>query len=55
MYLECTCTGITIDEWDSLMSGAVYMDKEELNNLVKEHLPYLYELLALDFYNPYAF
>ena len=53
--LECSCVSIKQWKWDELMEGHVRANKREINRLVKEHLPDLYEGLALNYYNPYDY
>ena len=55
MYLECTCTNITPEKWDKLMTDAKVTNKAKLNSLVKKEMPELYTALALDLYNPYKY
>lgn len=55
LTLQCSCVGISRYEWDALMQGAKRADKRQINRLVKEHLPELYNDLALNFYNPYNY
>lgn len=53
MELECTCSQITISEWNRLMEGSKPLDYEWLRRRIREHLPELYDALGLDFHNPY--
>lgn len=55
LYLECTCEGISIKEWNKLMKGATRANHKMINRLVKKHLPDLFHALALDLYNPYHY
>jgi hypothetical protein len=55
IYLECTCENIRINKWDKLMEGATRANHKTINRLVKEHLPDLYNSLALEYYNPYNY
>lgn len=55
LKLETTCTECKPFQWEKLMKGAVRANKRAINSLVKEHLPDLYENLALDFFNPYNY
>jgi hypothetical protein len=54
MYLECTCADITADKWNELMKGAKPINYKWLVNKIKRELRYLYNDLALEYYNPYA-
>lgn len=51
--LECTCVGIGIPKWNSLMEGAVKADGSKIRRMIKEQLPELYKNLALNYHNPY--
>jgi hypothetical protein len=53
MYLECTCENISIDRWNELMKGAKKVSYKRLVNLIKKELPYLYNELTLQYYNPW--
>lgn len=37
------------------MANTTKANGKVIRNLIKEHLPYLYESLALEFYNPYEY
>lgn len=50
--LFATCVGITEKEWDRLMEGAVKANGKKIRMLIKKHIPYLYDNLCLDAYNP---
>lgn len=52
---ETCCSCISQDEWDKLMKGAVKANKREINRLVKRFEPTFYNMLALNFYNPYNY
>jgi len=54
MYLEYTCAEITKNKWDELMKGSKRINYKWLVNKIKRELHYLYEDLALNYYNPYA-
>lgn len=53
MMLEYTCAEITKDKWDELMKGAKPINYKWLVNKIKRELRYLYDELALEYYNPY--
>lgn len=53
MYLECTCADITKERWDELMRGAKKLNYKWLVAKVKRELPYLYNNLYLNLYNPW--
>ena len=55
MYLECTCSDITMDKWEGLMKGAKRMNKKLLHRFIRKELPELYEALCLSLYNPYNY
>jgi hypothetical protein len=55
LKLHASCTGLSKFEWDELMKGRKRANKKEINRLVKEHLPDLYNDLALDYANPYNY
>lgn len=55
LELDCTCVGISGIVWDKLMRGATRANNKKIDQLVKQHLPDLYEDLALDSYNPYNY
>ena len=54
MYLECTCTGIGLEEWRHLMKGARKASYKRLVSRIKKEIPELYKSLCLDLYNPYS-
>lgn len=53
MELECNCTQITINEWKEKMKGTRPISYKWLVGKIKKNLPWLYEALALEFYNPW--
>lgn len=53
MYLESTCVGIGIDQWNELMKGARKCSYKRLVARIKKEIPDLYESLCLNFYNPW--
>ena len=53
MELDCTCVGISIDKWESLMKGKRKTNYQGLIRKIKKHLPALYNDLVLDYYNPF--
>ena len=54
MYLECTCIGIGLDKWNSLMKGARKASYNRLVHRIKKELPELYADLCLELYNPFS-
>lgn len=52
---ETCCTCIDINTWEELMNGAARANKREINRLVKKYEPAFYDMLALNFYNPYTY
>ena len=54
MYLETTCTEISIDRWNELMKDAKPCNYEFLVSLIHKKMPYLYNELMLQYYNPWA-
>jgi hypothetical protein len=55
LWLECRCCDIKLDRWEAYMAGAKRADKRRLNALVHEHLPWLWEELSLNLWNPYHY
>jgi len=53
MYLECTCEKISADKWEELMKGGKPINYKWLVNKIKRELPYLYNELSLQYYNPW--
>lgn len=53
MYLECDCSQISIEEWERKMKGNRPINYDWLVRRIKKHLPELYEVLCLEYYNPY--
>lgn len=47
------CSNISINEWNDLMKGSTKANGSLIRNLIKKHLPDLYDSLCLDFNNPY--
>ena len=54
MFLEYTCTNISLETWETLMQNAKDFNYKKLLKLIKTNLPELYKALALDLPNPYA-
>ena len=54
MYLEATCTSISLPEWERLMYGARKASYKNLLRIIKRDIPDLFHDLALEFPNPYA-
>ena len=52
LWLEATCSGIGLSQWERWMDGATRADKRRIDGLVRRHLPDLYEDLRLDLRNP---
>ena len=55
LWLEATCTGINLAQWNRWMAGATRADHRLINSLVRRHLPELYEDLRLNLRNPYHY
>ena len=55
LWLEATCTGINLAQWNRWMDGATRADKRRIDGLVKRHLPDLYAALSLNLRNPYHY
>ena len=55
LWLEATCSGINLAQWNRWMAGATRADKRRIDNLVRQHLPDLYEELSLNLWNPYHY
>lgn len=55
LWLDATCSGINLAQWERWMAGATRADKRTINRLVRLHLPELYEDLRLDLRNPYFY
>ncbi len=53
MELECTCADINIDEWNSKMKHSRPINYKWLVRRIKKHLPWLYDALGLNYYNPW--
>ena len=55
MWLEATCSGISLGQWERWMAGATRADHRLIDRLVRKHLPDLYEALSLNLWNPYHY
>ena len=55
LWLEATCSGINLAQWNKWMDGATRADKRRVDQLVKLHLPELHGALALNLCNPYHY
>ena len=53
LNLIASCDSISLNKWNNLMEGTTKANGKQIRNLIKNHLPELYENLALNFYNPY--
>lgn len=53
MILECNCTQISYLEWEKKMKGIRPISYTWLISRIKKHLPELYNVLGLEFYNPF--
>ena len=53
MYLETTCTDVTIDQWEKLMANNKPCNYDKLVRKIKKELPDLYNALCLNLYNPW--
>lgn len=47
------CSSIELNEWEELMEGTTKANGELIRKHIKNHLPDLYDALALEFRNPY--
>ena len=54
MTFECSCNGISVERWNELMKGARRASYTRLVARIKRELPWLYEKLALNAFNPWA-
>lgn len=54
MYLETTCSDISIDRWNELMKDATPCNYEQLVSLIRKNIPHLYNSLMLQYYNPWG-
>lgn len=54
MWLEADCSTVSCEQWESLMKGARPLNYEWLKKRIRKHLPRLYDVLSLDYMNPYA-
>jgi len=52
---ETDCTITSKYTWDKLMKNKTVANKRRIDKLVKEHVPDLFDSLALQFYNPYRY
>lgn len=48
-----SCIDIDINTFNKLMKNSKPCSGSRLRNEIKRHLPFLYNQLALDFYNPF--
>ena len=55
LWLEATCSGINLAQWNKWMDGATRADHRRIDSLVRKHLPDLYESLGLNLRNPYNY
>ena len=53
MYLECTCSQISIEKWKQKMKNSRPLNYGWLVRRIKIQLPLLYKELCLEFYNPW--
>lgn len=53
MELVSSCVSINISQWEEYMEGTTKANGKTIRNLIKNHLPDLYNELGLNFYNPY--
>lgn len=49
-----SCSDVSKEQFEQLMKGARPFDYGELKKIIAAELPTLYEMLVLDFPNPYA-
>lgn len=55
LWLEATCSGINLAQWERWMAGATRADHRRIDGLVRQHLPDLCWDLALNLRNPYHY
>jgi len=55
LWLEATCSGINLAQWERWMVGATRANHRQIDRLVRRHLPDLYEGLSLNLRNPYHY
>ena len=55
LWLEATCSGINLAQWNRWMGGATRADHRQIDSLVRKHLPGLYRDLSLNLCNPYSY
>ena len=55
LWLECRCCDIPLDKCERYMEGKTRANRRTLNALVHRHLPELWEMLALNLWNPYHY
>ena len=55
LWLEATCSGISLAQWERWMDGATRADQRLIDRLVRKHLPELHEALSLNLRNPYHY
>ena len=55
LWLEATCSGISLAQWNRWMYGATRADKRRIDGLVRKHLPDLHKALSLNLWNPYHY
>jgi hypothetical protein len=53
LWLENTCAGISLREWEKYMKNTTKANGCTIKRLIKEHLPDLYKEIGLEWYNPY--
>lgn len=53
MTYECSCSDISLVEWNKKMKGIKPINYKWLVAKIKKHLPHLYESLMLKYHNPY--
>ena len=55
LWLEATCSGINLAQWERWMAGATRANHRQIDRLVRRHLPDLYAGLSLNLRNPYHY
>ena len=55
LQLVGVCSTMTYAQWQIYMKGATTANHKIIDQLVKLHLPDLYNELSLDLYNPYHY
>lgn len=52
-HLVADCSQVTERQWDRMMSNTTKANGPSIKKIIKDHIPELFDYLALDFFNPY--